>query len=321
MFLYAVLGLWLCTTVLVLFEKRSLMVVIYIGAFGLLASIAFMLLGAPDVAIAEAAVSSFTTIFFVVCLEKYYGLAWREGNLEFPPSTEKKGLARHAIPLVFSLALCALFIYFIPGNVVNPYLKDLYMSRFAEEAGGLNPVAAILLYYRVYDTLFEALMLVVAVVGCIHLSKFEGGQISDGKHSEMEESDLTKLAIWLICPAILLFGVFVIVNGHLSAGGGFQGGLIIALFFIARYMVYNVYDLPINTVGKAEELVFLAIMALSAIVVFQGMGTTGGIPLAQSTYLVAMNLLIGLKVACGFVLLFYRFVAIERNDIGPNKKH
>jgi len=181
--------------------------------------------------------------------------------------------------------------------------------------GGLNPVTAIYLRYRVYDTLFEALILVIAVVASIHMSKFSDDYVKDGKHSEMEESGLARYAIRVVSPLILVFGVFVILNGHISAGGGFQGGLIIASFFVARYMIYDVYDLPITKVAKAEEMVFIAIALLAAVIVFQGQAGFADGPAAQIIFLVIMNTLIGIKVACGFIILFYRFVAIERNDI------
>jgi len=314
MLLYATLTLWIISALFILFERRNVRIIIYSGVFGLIASIAFLLLGSPDVAMAEAAISVFTTIFFVVCLEKYYSF---EADLHEKQTEALKVnyFTRYGLPLVFTVFLAGLFIYFIPDNVVNPYLKELYLSRFAQDVGGFNPVTAIYLSYRVYDTLFEALILVIAVVAAIHMSKFSDDYVKDGKHSEIEGDSLANLAIRMISPVILLFGVFIIFNGHISAGGGFQGGLIIAAFFVARYMIYDVYDIPIAKVTRAEELVFVAIALLAAAIVFQGMFDITASTLYQNIYLLVMNTLIGLKVACGFILLFYRFIAIERNDI------
>lgn len=314
MLLYATLSLWIISALFILFERRNVRIIIYSGVFGLIASIAFLLLGSPDVAMAEAAISVFTTIFFVVCLEKYYSF---DADIHEKEAAAKKVnyLTRYGLPLVFTVFLTGLFIYFIPNNVVNPYLKELYLSRFAQDVGGFNPVTAIYLSYRVYDTLFEALILVIAVVAAIHMSRFSDDYVKDGKHSEMEDSSIAKLAIRVISPVILLFGVFIIANGHISAGGGFQGGLIIAAFFVARYMIYDVYDIPIAKVTRAEEMVFVVIALLAAVIVFQGLFDVGASALYQNIYLVVMNTLIGVKVACGFILLFYRFIAIERNDI------
>ena len=313
MLLYTTLVLWVFCALCILFEQRNLRVIIYTGIFGMIASIAFLIMGSPDVAMAEAAISSFTTIFFVVCLEKYY--KFKADKHEEEVRVEKVNyLTRYILPLIFTVFSFGLFVYFIPDNVVNTYLKDMYIARFMDDVGGLNPVTAIYLRYRVYDTLFEALILVIAVVASIHMSKFSDGYLLDGKHSEVEDSGLAKYAIRAVSPLILVFGVFVILNGHISAGGGFQGGLIIASFFVARYMIYNVYDLPINKVAKAEEMVFIAIALLAAVIVFQGQADFADTPLTRIIFLLVMNTLIGVKVACGFIILFYRFVAIERND-------
>ncbi|MCL2567870.1 MAG: DUF4040 domain-containing protein [Oscillospiraceae bacterium] len=313
--LYVVLGLWIFSALMILFEKKNVRVTLYLGIFGLLASIAFFLLGSPDVAMAEAAISTFTTIFFIVCLEKYYKF---EGDFIEVEDTqaEKKPkstfVIRYILPLLFTIFAAGLFIYFIPDNVVNPYLKELYLTRFMDEVGGYNPVTAIYLRYRVYDTLFEALMLVLAVVAVIHMSKFGEATIKDGLRSELETSNMSVFTIRLITPILLVFGIFLILNGHISAGGGFQGGLVIATFFIARYMIFNIYDLKVSRIAKIEEAVFIAIALLASVVVFLEFADFTHRPGYREIYLIIMNALIGAKVACGFMLLFYRFVAIER---------
>ena len=292
------------------------------GIFGLFASLAFFMLGSPDVAMAEAAISAFTTIFFIVCMEKYYGFGADFTEPKDKPArkktTKRKFFVRYMLPLLFTLVLAGFFVYFIPNNVVNPYLKDLYLAMFMDEVGGYNPVTAIYLRYRVYDTMFEALMLVLAVVAAIHLSKFNEAPAKSGKRSELETSGMSIFTIRLITPIILAFGVFLILNGHISAGGGFQGGLVIATFFIVRYMIYNIYDLKIAKIIKAEEAVFIAIAILASLIVFQEFFDFTYLPGYREAYLILMNILIGAKVTCGFMLLFYRFIAIERRGSDEN---
>jgi hypothetical protein len=57
-----------------------------------------------------------------------------------------------------------------------------------------------------------------------------------------------------------------------------------------------------------EKLVFAAIVLLAILFVFSQID----LPIPSAVYLIAMNLLIGLKVACGFLIVFYRFVVLER---------
>lgn len=54
-----------------------------------------------------------------------------------------------------------------PGSG-NTELAEYYIMRYATDTGAGNAVAAIYLNYRVYDTLFEALLLLIAIVGIMH---------------------------------------------------------------------------------------------------------------------------------------------------------
>lgn len=308
--LYLMLSLWIIVALLILLEKRNMIILIYTGVFGLVSASAFFLLGSPDLAMAEAAIGSFTVVFFIVCLNHHYDL---DPNLNNTPKLTKTGyLKRYLPPLLFTILSASLFIYFIPDKVFNTYLKDLYLIRFMEDIGGFNAVTAIYLRYRIYDTMFEALMLVIAAVAAVHLSKFGEATTKDGQQSEIAHLGMTVFTLRIISSILLLFIVYLIINGHIAAGGGFQGGLLIAIFFIIRYMAYNVYDLPIAKVAKAEEAVFIAIALLASAIVFQGLFGFMSRPPYQEIYLLTMNILVGAKVACSFILLFYRFIAIER---------
>ena len=305
---------WIISTILIIFERKIYRVIIYFGIFSLITSVVYLFLGGPDVAMAEAGISAFATIFFLVCIEKYYNDG--NGKEKEHQATAKFGKRFvGALPaLLFCAALCGLFIYFMPQVTVSTYLKDLYLDRFWYDVGGLNAVTSIYLGYRVYDTLFEALILVIAVVAVGHLSWYEQQTVPDGRHSEIENSVMAKFTMRIICPMLLIFGAYLIANGHISAGGGFQGGLAVAAFFICRYMVYGIYDMPIKKVIKLEELIFINIIIVPIIAIFTGttLFAAGASPLTQNIYLIAMNILIGAKVACGFFVLFYRYIAIER---------
>ncbi|WP_430884089.1 hypothetical protein [Fusibacter sp. JL216-2] len=49
-------------------------------------------------------------------------------------------------------------------------IKDYVLSRSYMETGAENTVTAIYLTYRYYDTLFEGLMVIFAIVGVVYLS-------------------------------------------------------------------------------------------------------------------------------------------------------
>ena len=304
---------WIITTLMVLREEKIARIIIYLGILSLTASLCYLILGSPDVAMAEAATSAFTVIFFIICFEKYFDA----GDVRNAASAvkEKLYLLKVIIPIAFTVITAYLFISSIPADTYNTYLRDRYLASFTWDVGGENPVTSIYLGYRVYDTLFEALIVVLAVVAAVHLSAFGDGGGKTDQHSEMEKSGMAVFAIQIICPVMLLYGVYLIFNGHITPGGGFQGGLAIASFFICRYMIYDINDLPIKKLNKMEEIVFVVITLFAISIIF--LGAAAYLPpnlrgIFNTVYMMLMNGLIGLKVACGFIILFYRYIVMEQ---------
>ena len=74
--------------------------------------------------------------------------------------------------LVFVFVL-GLFLFY-PATA-NMELAEYYLKNFRADTGAQNAVAAIYLNYRMYDTLFEALMLLISIIAMIHFFK-AGGQ-------------------------------------------------------------------------------------------------------------------------------------------------
>ena len=321
--------LWLLTAFVLLFELRLNRVIIFFGIFSLMASLIYLLLGAPDVAIAEAGIAAFTTVFLIIFIGGYYKYHARvKTENRATGSLKRTALLRIVITMMvftkknilsvlFLGGIFALFIHVMPQTDVVYYLKDLFLLRFMAEVGGENAVAAILLGYRVYDTLFEALVLVIALVAVVHMSHNQASSVPDGHHSEIETSGMAAVILRIISPLILIFGIYLMLNGHISAGGGFQGGLAIAGFFICRYMIHDIYDLPIKKVLFLEKVIFIGILILAAITYVLGAAQflpIEFVPIYQVGYLIAMNVFIGIKVACVFFALFYRYIAIESSD-------
>ena len=59
--------------------------------------------------------------------------------------------------------------------VDTPALFSAVIANYARETMAINAVASIYLNYRIFDTIFEALLLLVSVMGVIHFSRHEEG--------------------------------------------------------------------------------------------------------------------------------------------------
>jgi len=124
-----------------------------------------------------------------------------------------------------------------PDNPVNNEVSERYIEKGQEETGAVNIVAGMILDYRAFDTLGESNVLFVAACTVLILLRITAGK--DGKPSqamlEAETDDrmyepkndmILQYAANFLVPMILLFGIYVIMNGHISPGGGFSGGAI-----------------------------------------------------------------------------------------------
>ena len=152
-----------------------------------------------------------------------------------------------AFALFFSTILI-LTVSYMPktGEASNPANNEVaarYNEKGLEETGATNVVAGMILDYRAFDTLGESHVLFVAAITVTILLRLDKKKRdpNDTKITETiteaEEEDiineptqydtiLQKVSMILV-PVIFIFGIYVILNGHLSPGGGFSGGAII----------------------------------------------------------------------------------------------
>lgn len=124
-----------------------------------------------------------------------------------------------------------------------------------------------------------------------------------------ENSILLKRTMGGLYSYILIYGMYIIYNGHLTPGGGFQGGAILASVFIIHYLVTN--DKPIRsaTLTNIEKVLYL-LLVLFAVVFILYLNADAS-TLMNTIYLTIMNVLIGFKVGCGLTVVFYRFIFFE----------
>ncbi len=230
-------------------------------------------------------------------------------------------ILKNALKLTVLLsALGFLFVFFVISMVD---LSDLYsddgMRYFFEhgyaETGAKNLVTAILLDYRLFDSLFEAGILLVAVSGVIWISKHDLEEknvpFMIDKH---KTPDLFVTFARLVYPLLLVFGFYIIINGHLSPGGGFQGGALAATAILILYYIDTDKETNVNFIVTSEKLLYLAIIAVTSVsLLTRGVLFTNFMPIDASAdwkaiYLVILNLLIGLKVALGLWTIFTAFL-------------
>ncbi len=143
--------------------------------------------------------------------------------------------------LLIALVLASFgFIFFNLFNSYEPHteltgIAAHYAENGAKEIGAANIVTAVVVSYRSFDTLGEItiLFLTAAIISFfLKLSDEDENKIIIHKGT----SELLITASQILIPLMFLFGIYVFLNGHLTPGGGFQGGAIIASAVVLSIM-------------------------------------------------------------------------------------
>jgi multicomponent Na+:H+ antiporter subunit B len=121
----------------------------------------------------------------------------------------------------------------IPFGVPKTKVGQYYINEGIEETGAVNIVTSVVVNYRGFDTLGEVTVLFIAAIGL-------GAVLTAGVRRETRKTQPASLVLSTGCrllfPLILIFGTYIFIHGHLTPGGGFQGGAIIASGFLLIYL-------------------------------------------------------------------------------------
>jgi len=241
--------------------KRMLTTVIIFISYGIVMSVLWILLSAPDLAITEAAVGSgISGVLFVVVLKRIRIIEKEyherdEGKLRlkwFPDSGGKMlHLSYIAAAFIVCLGLTAVLIYTAsclppfgdPGNPANNEVVRKYLEEGVKDTGAINIVAGIILEYRAFDTFGEACLLFAAICAIlIMLYSEDPPDAFDSFLLEMDEprqNVILKNISFLLVAMTLIFGCYSVINGHLTPGGGFSGGAILGAALILYASAYG----------------------------------------------------------------------------------
>jgi len=226
--------------------------------------------------------------------------------------------------LLLLLGLGAIFVELLLGYVVDSELNlsaRYYAEHTASDLGAANIVTAIIVTYRGLDTLGEVtvLFLTAAIIGLV-LSR--GNQPGRSIQRRLSSSgELLTTGSRLLVPLILLLGAYVFVNGHLTPGGGFQGGAIVAsatLLLLLTDPLRRFSHRMISVIESISGLVFISIGVLGVLLAggfldnrilpigdFGSLFSAGAIPVIYT--------FIGLKVGAEFTSMLVNLAETEKS--------
>ena len=212
-------------------------------------------------------------------------------------------------------------------------LGHYYVDKGPEELGAPNLVTAVVVTYRGLDTLGEVTVLFISAAGVglmlrrtrrkdddEDLEQGDRAEETAGKHKPA--SEIVETATELLLPMVILFGIYVFLNGHLSPGGGFQGGAIIAsgtMFLLLALPESHISRLMIAIIESLSGFSYVIVGVLGVIMAggfldnriidlgsYGSLFSAGAIPL--------IYVFVGLKVGFELSAVLDRF---RKEDTGP----
>ncbi|MGN1314018.1 MAG: hydrogen gas-evolving membrane-bound hydrogenase subunit E [Lachnospiraceae bacterium] len=240
--------------------------------------------------------------------------------------------------VIFCLILISVLwitVSFLPptGEADRPDNNEVsarYIEQGLQETGAVNIVTGMILDYRAFDTLGESHVLFIATITVLILLRVD-------KHKKDEETDMTigeetendriyepkndlilqKVATILV-PVILLFGIYVILNGHLSPGGGFSGGAIMGAGLILYLNAFGFEKTERFFTEKTYKRICFFALGFYAVAKSYSFFTganhlESGIPLGEpgailsSGLILPLNICVGLVVACTMYTFYVMF--------------
>jgi multicomponent Na+:H+ antiporter subunit B len=166
---------------------------------------------------------------------------------------------------IFVLLVGFVFLFFnlfadFTGNTALNELAGHYAESGHEEVGAANLVTAVVVTYRGLDTLGEVTILFLSAAIVSFLLKIETSSTDDRKLRTT--SEILDTASKILVPVIFIFGIYVFINGHLTPGGGFQGGAIIASGLVLILLAKPLRQISQKLISIVESISGLSFVLL-----------------------------------------------------------
>ena len=256
---------------------------------------------------------------------------------------ERKGF--YAFYLIIAVISCLMLIGVLLFTVSklprygeeNPRTLEVvtrYVEKGVEETGAVNIVSGMILDYRAFDTLGESHVLFTALLCVMILLRLDTKNMRTryedyytvlaDPYYDISVEPIMRVAATITLPCIFLFGIYILVNGQISPGGGFSGGAVMgaALIIYAAAFGFSVTD-RIFTYRMSRCITFLSLAFYSfakGYVFFTGAnGIPNGVPKGTPGAIFSGGLILPLDIAVGMVVactMFGFYSLFRRGSIG-----
>lgn len=223
----------------------------------------------------------------------------------------RRGLIVLAV-VAFALIFAQLGVGYQEQNELRT-LARYYVENGPALLGAPNVITGVLITFRGFDTLGEVavLFMVAASVGFL----LAGGSEKIVAEKRRPASEIVESGAKVLLPLIFLFGAYVIMHGHLSAGGGFQGGAIVASGAMLMLLAWPDLVVPQARLSMTESAAGVSYVIVGILGLLLGAGFLDSriLPLGEFGAVLSagaipiISILLGIKVGAELTVIIDRF--------------
>jgi len=235
--------------------------------------------------------------------------------------------------VIFCIMLGLTMVYtvsFLPevGSIDTPANSSIVGARYIEqglqETGAINIVTGMILTYRAFDTFGETNVLFIATICVMILLMIDEKLLhemeknNDRKYEPKNDVILLTVAKVLV-PIVFVFGIYIILNGQLSPGGGFSGGAILGagmILFVSACGFTKVEKFFNEHVYKIAKITALCMYGCigSYFYITGANGLDNHIPLGWAGHILSGGIILPIDIAVGIEVActMYAFYALFR---------
>lgn len=177
-----------------------------------------------------------------------------------------------------------------------------YARNAAQEVGAANVVTSVVVTYRGLDTLGEVSILFLTAAIISFVLKFRKEELDETREIR-ETSEILSSAAQVLSPIIMLVGVYIFINGHLTPGGGFQGGAVIASAVLLMLMSNPKLKISHKVISFVESFSGIGFVAAGVVGILVGGGFLDNRIMSMGTF--------GSLVSAGAIPLIYIFIGLK----------
>lgn len=223
---------------LVIMHRQRLLALILIGIVGLMVSVGFVYLSAPDLAMTQFTVEVVTIILLLLALNFL-------PNQTPVESTTLRRTRDAVVSVAAGLATFGLAYHYLLRDFIDPSISEFHLANSYKGGGGTNVVNVILVDFRGFDTFGEIIVLGIAALLIYALTEtlLNGpvrrrllNRVPDQPRSGDMHPMMMVVVTRVIMPVVLLVGFYIFLRGHNEPGGGFIAGLIVSIAVVMQYM-------------------------------------------------------------------------------------